>query len=214
MKKRSVVLFLMVLAFVMYDKNIAAQSTIPADTAAVAIDYPAKDTIRKKSKLHHSFFIQADGSFYSMLGKPAAFTEFNINWLINKKYYIGAKCQLLSSKIDIQKKLYYETAAVYPSHVCALLNLGIIFFQQKKFSLNPELSLGWANLKFHSSTAKVTNNYGCGVLAINGVWNAHKNIRIGIGVGGKVVIGQRYEGLKAYEMSGGFGHIFIRVGKF
>ncbi len=190
----------------------AAQGAIDS-THTVVDSFQRVEKVKKP--FHSAGFFQADGSFYSILGKPAAFTEFNLNWLINHKIYVGAKCQLLSTSLDISKYLYDDTTGkVTPTHIAALMNFGVIFFHEKKFSLNPELSLGWGNLNFDKNHKSQKLNYGVGVFSLNGVWNAHKNVRIGLGVGGKAVMGQNFEGLKSYKLSGAFGHVFIRVGTF
>jgi hypothetical protein len=81
--------------------------------------------------------------------------------------------------------------------------------------------VGWADCKFVQPADGLGNpsvekrfNYGIVIPSVNAIWNAHKNFRVGAGVGARAVFGQDYYRLKTYRVSGVFGGVFIRVGTF
>jgi hypothetical protein len=146
-----------------------------------------------------------------------------VNWVINYKYYIGVRYNLLSTPVNVVKllPLIDKSGKVGASHQSASLNFGYIAFAKKRFSVNPEISVGWADCKFVQPADGLGNpsaekhfNYGIVIPSVNAIWNAHKNFRLGAGVGARAVFGQDYYRLKTYRVSGVFGGVFIRVGTF
>lgn len=189
--------------------------------------YSQQDSVQKPffyaKKFHSAFFVQFEGQGAYVFNKVSMISGIGVNWVINYKYYIGVRYNLLSTPVNVVKllPLIDKSGKVGASHQSASLNFGYIAFAKKRFSVNPELSVGWADCKFIQPADGLGNpsvekhfNYGIVIPSVNAIWNAHKNIRLGAGVGARAVFGQDYYRLKTYRVSGVFGGVFIRVGTF
>ena len=185
-------------------------------TQAQPVSQVEKQSFFHSSKFHSACFVQFEGQFSAMLKQPSAIMGVNLNWLINHKIYIGGKYQVQSLPLYVEKYVFSTDFSRIPlKHQSASLNIGYIFFDDKTFSLNPELSAGWSQIVYDVNFGKtIRKNYGLAILGINGIWNAHKNVRVGAGVGGRMLLGSRIDDLKAIQMSGLFGQLFLRVGTF
>lgn len=180
-------------------------------------------------KFHSSAYFQAEGSFYYVLSKPAMLTSFGVTWTMNHKLTIGAKYSILTTKPSVSKYILIaqpDTFPVYPSQMSAVLSVGYIFRSDKKFSIHPELGLGWTNFKFYDYTGTQTSDaigQKSNTLWIHSflfnpsltvVWNATKYFRIGAVVGARGVFGPDYLRLKSYRTGGLYAGIIFRIGTF
>lgn len=190
--------------------------------------FSQQDSVQKPffyaKKFHSACFVQFEGQGAYVFNKVSMISGIGVNWVINYKYYIGVRYNILSTPVNILKLLpHIDTAnRTYVSHQSASLNFGYIGFAKKRFSVNPEISVGWANAKFSQpadvplKTPKVDKNinYAIVIPSLNAIWNAHKNIRVGAGLGVRAVFGENYYRLKSYRVGGVFGGVFLRVGTF
>lgn len=180
-------------------------------------------------KFHSSAYFQAEGSFYYVLSKPAMLTSFGVTWTMNHKLTIGAKYSILTTKPSVSKYILIaqpDTFPVYPSQMSALLTVGYIIRSDKKFSIHPELGLGWANMKFEDYTGTQTSpainqksnslnlNYFVFNPSVSLLWNATKYFRIGAVVGARGNFGSDYLRLKSYRTGGLYAGLFLRIGTF
>ena len=193
--------------------------------------YAEPDTTRhgffSAKKFHSSGYFQGEGSFYYMLSKPAMLTSFGVTWTINHKLTIGAKYSILTTKPTVAKFILVNPpdTAIPASQMSAVLVVGYIIRADKKFSIHPELGLGWANLKFEDYTKTQTTllnektdsrtfNYFLFNPSVSVLWNATKYFRIGAVVGARGVFGENYYRLKSYRAGGLYTGLFIRIGTF
>jgi len=191
---------------------VFAMSTLFAQT-----DSLQTDTLKRKP-LHHAFFIQPEGYGAYVFDRASMISGAGINWLINHKIYIGVRYNILSTPVNVVKllPLIDKSGNVGASSQSASLNIGYIAYWNKRFSFNPEISVGWADAKFTdpSVNQRKVLNYAIVIPSLNGVWNAHKNFRVGASIGARAVFGENYYRIKSYRVGGIFGGIFLRVGKF
>jgi hypothetical protein len=96
------------------------------------------------------FFVQFEGQGAYVFNKVSMISGIGVNWVINYKYYIGVRYNLLSTPVNVIKllPLIDKSGKVGASHQSASLNFGYIAFAKKRFSVNPEISVGWADCKF------------------------------------------------------------------
>jgi hypothetical protein len=141
--------------------------------------------------------------------------------LINKKLYLGAKYNIASTAMrytvysfastidptELRSQIYYQSVT---------LNFGYILFATKKFSFNSELGVGWGECRktTDSKGGAFKLNHFLAVPSVNALWNAHKNFRLGVSLGGRVAYGQNYQLLQSFHASGFYGGVFLRVGRF
>jgi hypothetical protein len=170
----------------------------------------------KSKKFESTAYVQAGVAATQMFNMAAATSHFSLHWVINKKFVVGAHYHLLSSRNDIKKLTYPEsTQNIYAIHHFAGLSFGYIFFSDKKFSLQPEIAAGWANIKYTQFDTIITKrNYGGIIPAVYGTWNATKILRIGIGVNYRLIVGERFKDLTIGNLSGIGGLVFLRLGRF
>lgn len=148
--------------------------------------------------------------------KAAMVLGFNLNWVVNHKFVVSAKYHTLSSRVDVRKTVAETgTGTAYLTHHFAGLSFGYILFHDKKFSLQPELTAGWCSAKFEYPTdIKNRQDYSAIIPAVYGIYNAHKNFRVGAGLNYRMVVGKEAYNLGFAELSGISGVVFIRVGTF
>jgi hypothetical protein len=148
--------------------------------------------------------------------KAAMLVGFNLNWVVNHKFVVTAKYHILSSQLNVRGVVATtDGAPVFLIHHFAGLGFGYIVFHDKKFSLQPELTAGWCSAKFeYPSNTKNRKDYGAIIPAVYGIYNAHKNFRVGAGLNYRAVVGTKGLGISANSLSGVAGVIFIRVGTF
>ncbi len=169
-------------------------------------------------KFRSSAYVQASVSATQWNKGAGAITALSLNWVVNEKFVSTAYFHILSSNEKISP-CYGETGVncdqVPLTHMSAGGGFGYILFPNKKFSLQPELMGGWANAKYSTNdTTTFKANFGMIQPGVNGIWNASKFIRIGIGVNYRMVVGREFRGLNFATMSGIAGLFFIRIGKF
>jgi hypothetical protein len=168
-----------------------------------------------------SFFVQFEGQGAYIFKQAAMVSSASLNLLIKGKFYLGAKYNIASTPIrtevhnfpgtidpiDPTSRVYYQSAT---------LHFGYIVFHDKKFSFNPELGLGWGEVRkpADANGAAAKLNHGVALPALNALWNAHKNFRLGITAGGRVAYGQNFENLQSFQASGFYGGVFFRIGRF
>lgn len=171
----------------------------------------------KASKFKSAGFVGFEMQPTQILKNKAAMVlGFNLNWVINRKFVVSAKYHTLSSRVDI-RAFVDETGSgkAYLTHHFAGLGFGYILFHDKRFSLQPELTAGWCSAKFEYPTdVKKRQDYGAVIPAIYGIYNAHKNFRVGAGLNYRAVVGKQAYNLGFAELSGVSGVVFIRVGTF
>lgn len=178
-------------------------------------------------KFHSSAYFEAEGSFYYMLSKPAMLTSFGVTWTMNHKLTIGAKYSILTTKPTVAKFILVQPpdTAIPASQMSAVLSVGYIFRADKKFSIHPEIGLGWANLKFDDITKTQTTlllektdartfNYFLFNPSVTFMWNATKYFRVGGVVGARGIFGENYYRLKSYRAGGLYAGLIFRIGTF
>lgn len=183
------------------------------------ISFAQNDTIEpffKAKKFESSGYVQAGVAATQMFGKAAATSYFSLHWVVNRKFVVGANYHLLSSGNNIAPLLYPDDKnAITAVHHFAGLSFAYIFFHDKKFSLQPELAAGWANIKYtRFDTVTTKKNYVGIIPAVYATWNATHILQVGIGLNYRLIAGDRYKDLTTKNLSGVGGLVFIRLGKF
>lgn len=139
---------------------------------------------------------------------------FNLNWVINHKFVVSAKYHTLTTTNDLRPIVAQSlNSPIYFNHHYAGLGFSYILFHDKKFSLQPELSAGWASVKFNFD-GKNRHDYGAIIPAVYGTWNATKLFRIGVGLNYRAVVGTKYYNINSMQLGGVSGVVFMRVGTF
>lgn len=172
----------------------------------------------KAKKFHSRGYVGAEGNFSQLLVNKVGFNlGFSLNWVVNHRYVVSAKYHTITSQNNIQS--YVEPSL--PSteipliHHYAGLGFSYILFHKKKFSLQPEISGGWALSRYSVDTLhRARSDYGMIIPALYGTYNASPYFQFGIGVRYNAAIGCKLGDLKSKEMSGVGGLIFIRIGQF
>lgn len=181
---------------------------------------PVLDTaiVKKKKPTTHHFFFQPEGQFAFIFSKPSMIFGIGVNWLINGKIYIGARYNHVSTPVNIVKllPLIDKSGNVGAKSQSSSIYIGYIAWSQKRFSFNPELSIGWADCRFFDPSVNQDKrfNYAIVIPSINGVWNAHKAVKVGVGINARAVFGENYYRVKSYRVGGVGAGVFLRVGKF
>ena len=188
------------------------------------------------ARFNSTFHVQFDGDVTYLFQQPAALTGFQVAWVINHKLSIGAKFDILTTEVRVNKYINsYDTLnggtsnavaiPVHPLSLSGMLNIGYIFRSDKKISIEPDLGLGWSHLSFtdpkigwiDTSEAKVTNfkrSYFIINPSVSMIWNATKYFRLGATVGVQGVFGSDYLRLKTYRIRGVYAGLFLRFGTF
>lgn len=151
-----------------------------------------------------------------LTNKVASQVAFSLNWVVNHRYVVTAKYHTLGSQKDIRDIVVpYSNSAIPLIHHYAGLGFGYVFFHDKRFSLHPELTMGWAAIKFkHPAEEFQRQDYAMIIPAVYGVWNATPLFRLGLGLDYQAAVGQRFYSFKSSYLNGVGGVVFIRVGTF
>jgi len=184
--------------------------------------------LRSQDTAHVPFFaagcFESDGyaefqAVISQLGKsPAGFTGMGVYWVVNHRFVSGLSGFMLASSEGIDQ--YYpvnDTVSDPPSSRIwsAGLSFGYQFFHDKKFSLQPDLYAGWGWFRFTPYGGnELSRHFGVLWPRVNATWNAHKNFRLGLGIGYRAAVGQGIGAVKSTDLGGVTGQIFIRIGTF
>lgn len=172
----------------------------------------------KAKKFHSGAYLAAEGNISQLLVNKVGFhLGFSLNWVVQHRFVVGAKYHTMSSQNDIQR--YVEpgmsSTPIPLIHHFAGLGFGYIFFHDKTFSLQPEISGGWAMARYAVDTAhRGRSDFGMIIPAVYGTYHASPYFHVGIGLSYNAAIGCHLGTLKSKDMSGMGGIIFIRVGKF
>jgi hypothetical protein len=179
------------------------------------------DSSKALKKSTANFFVQFEGEGAYIFKQAAMISGASINLLLNKKFYVGAKYSIASTPIRTAVYNFDETidplnpnSRVY--YQSATINFGYILFHDKKISFNPELGLGWGEIRkpADSNGGIVKLNHGVALPSLNALWNAHKNFRLGVTAGGRIAYGQNFQLLQSFHASGFYGGVFFRIGRF
>jgi len=171
----------------------------------------------KASKFNSKGYVGFEAQATQILKNKAAMVlGLSLNWVINHKYVVSGKYQLLTSRVDVKEKVAPSSGGkIYLTHHFAGLAFSYILFHDKKFSFQPELAAGWSSAKFeHPTGTKYRHDFGAIIPAMYGVYNASKIFRVGIGLNYRAVFGTSFSGLKASDLNGITGVVFIRLGTF
>jgi hypothetical protein len=139
----------------------------------------------------------------------------SLNWVINHKFVLSAKYHGLTTPVNIAASIEpVRTDTVHLVHHFAGLAFSYLIFHDRKFSLQPELAAGWGSMRYTYANEVHRKDFGVLIPAFYGVWNAHKNFRMGIGLNYRLALGASLNGLTSADLSGVGGVVFIRVGTF
>lgn len=147
--------------------------------------------------------------------KAAMNTGLSLNWVINHRFVVSAKYYVLTTPVNIAGSLEpVRTDTVNLFHQSAALAFGYIFFDKKRFSLHPELTVGWGMAKYTLLAKTSRSDFAVIIPAVYGVYNASRYFRLGLGLNYRATAGVSLNGLKSSDLSGVSGVVFIRVGTF
>lgn len=158
-----------------------------------------------------------EGTATYILRKQAVMNlGFNFNWVINHKYVVIAKYHVLTSPVDVQPIVAPEfpDEVINLSHNYGGLGFGYVLFHDKAFSLEPELTAGWANVKYKVEHALYRKNFAMIIPAFSAIYNCSKYFRFGLGVNYQGAAGCKSNGLKDADLSSFGGYLFMRIGTF
>jgi hypothetical protein len=140
---------------------------------------------------------------------------FSLNWVINHKFVVSAKYHVLTTPVNITGTIDpTSTDTVHLVHHFAGLAFSYLIFHDRKFSLQPELAVGWGGIKYVHNGGTFRKDFAVIIPAFDAVYNASKHFRIGIGLNYRITAGASFNGLKDADLSGIGGLVFIRVGTF
>jgi len=186
-------------------------------------------------KFNSTFHVQFDGDVTYLYQQFAALTGFQVAWVVNHKLSIGAKFDILTTEVKINKyintldTIYNGNNAVanyiHPLSMSGMINIGYIFRSDKKISIEPDLGVGWTYMSFtdpkagwidttEAKTVNFISNYLIVNPSLSVIWNTTKYFRIGAVVGAQGVFGTDYLRLKTYRLRGVYAGIFLRFGTF
>jgi hypothetical protein len=67
--------------------------------------YSQQDSVQKPffyaKKFHSAFFVQFEGQGAYVFNKVSMISGVGVNWVINYKYYIGVRYNLLSTPVNV-----------------------------------------------------------------------------------------------------------------
>lgn len=189
---------------------VAGAQIITEDTTSHPPFFAAK-------KFNSKCYVGFEGTATQILGTKAAMNlGLSLNWVINHRYVVSAKYHVLTTPVNIQKKVApdYTRDTIRLVEHFAGLGFSYILFDKKKFSFQPELSVGWGAVKYSHQNKTFRKDFGVIIPAVYGVYNATKYFRFGLGFTAKFTAGASLNGLKDADLLGLGGVIFIRVGTF
>ncbi len=187
----------------------AEAQVIKEDTTTNAPFFAAK-------KFDSKCYVGFEGTATQILKTKAAMNlGLSLNWVINHKYVVSAKYQVLTTPVNIQSKVAESSAdTIRLTQHFAGLAFSYLLFHNKKFSFQPELAVGWGAVKYSHQSKTYRKDHAVILPAVYGVYNATKHFRFGIGLNYRLVAGGSLNGLKDADLSGVGGVVFIRVGTF
>ena len=186
-------------------------------------------------RFNSTFHVQFDGDVTYLYQQFVALTGFQVAWVVNHKLSIGAKFDILTTEVKINKYINsydssYATTPptatpVHPLSMSGMINIGYIFRADKKISIEPDLGLGWTYMSFtdpkagwiDTTEAKRVNfiqNYFIVNPSLSVIWNTTRYFRIGATAGVQGVFGSDYLRLKTYRIRGLYAGLFLRFGTF
>ncbi len=169
------------------------------------------------NKFNSKCYVGFEGTVSQILKTKAAMSlGLNLNWVINHKYVVSAKYNVLTTPVNIQDKVAPDnpTDTIHLTQHFAGLAFSYILFNNKKFSFQPELAVGWGATKYSHQNKTFRKDFAVILPSIYGVYNANKNFRFGAGLNYRLTAGGSLNGLKDADLSGLGGMVFIRVGTF
>jgi hypothetical protein len=179
-------------------------------------DTTTNEPFFKAHKFNSKCYIAAGGSLSQILKSgDAMYLGFSLNWVINHKFVVTAQYTGITSPINIQKIVSPDVPGyITLSHQFVGGGFSYIIFDNKRFSLQPELCAGWGNLKYVYNNDAYRKDFVEIVPAVYAVYNATKFFRFGVGLNYRITAGASVNGLNDADMSGIGGLVFIRVGTF
>jgi hypothetical protein len=236
MSIRLYILVLTLITVLMPATRATAQRPVdPRDSLQALVD-SQPDSMRhgffNAGKFNSSFHAQFEGDLTYIYRQYAAITGFELAWVVNHKLSFGARFDIISSPIKINKFINtYDTInnkipnPIHPLSMAAQIKVGYIFRADKKISFEPNIGVGWTYLSFNdpkvgwldTTEAKRVNfiqNYLIINPAVNMIWNATKNFRLGLVVGAQGVFGTDYLRVKSYRVRSVYAGLFLRFGTF
>ena len=147
----------------------------------------------------------------SNTGMIAAFSGC---WTVNRKYYLGAQYEKVTTSIDIQSLLEKNPhVAVNLNYIMAGLKFGYILFPDKIVSFNPDLSMNWAQAKYAYPAANIYHwNFFMMEPSVNMSINPVPYFSVGAGLAYRLNLGLNLNGVHSSDLNGLNGLVFIRVG--
>ena len=168
-------------------------------------------------KFDSKCYVGFEGTATQILKKKAAMNlGLNLNWVINHRFVVSAKYHVLTTPVNIQSKVAPNNFgdSIQLTHHFAGLAFSYILFEKKKFSFQPELSVGWGVAKYSFQSKIYRKDFAVLIPAVYGVYNATKYFRFGLGLNYRLTAGGKLNGLTDADLSGVGGVVFIRVGTF
>ena len=168
-------------------------------------------------KINSKCYADFEGAVTQILKTSAAMNlGLSLNWIVNHKFVMSAKYHLLTTPINIQRRVAPNDIGnnIPLTNHFAGLAFSYILFDNKKFSFQPELAVGWGAAKYSYLNIMYRKDYSVILPAIYGIYNASKYFRFGLGLNYRLAIGGKLNGLTDADLSGVGGVIFIRVGTF
>jgi hypothetical protein len=165
-------------------------------------------------KFNSKCYVGIEGTATQILKKKAGMTlGLSLSWVINHKYVVTARYNVLSTPLNVQKLVAPDRSDTIPlRYQHAGLGFSYILFHNKKFSLQPELSAGWAMIKYEYAGGTWYRHFGVITPAVYGIYNCTKYFRFGVGLNYRITAGATL--IKDSYLSGIGGMVFMRVGTF
>lgn len=185
-----------------------------ADAQLIKEDTTTNEPFFKAVKFDSKCFVGFEAIPTQILKKKVAMNlGMNINWVINHKYVVSGRYTMLTTPVNIQKQVFPDLSdTINLKYHSAGLGFSYILFHDKKFSFQPELSGGWAYIKYEVNGGTRFRHFGVITPAVYGIYNASKYFRFGVGLNYRATIKATL--LKDSDLSGIGGVVFIRVGTF
>ncbi|MDW8274534.1 MAG: hypothetical protein RMJ53_09930 [Chitinophagales bacterium] len=170
----------------------------------------------KFKKIKSAAYVQAGVSADYVFKNAGAFTHLSLHWLINQKWVASLHYAQLSSQNNISRYTYPNSnKKIFASHMFATFGFGYKLWNERKFSLQPNIGIGWAGLHFRNVENKnIFRHYLTIIPEISGTWNVSKNFRLGTGFHYRIVAGKTFKDINTGTLSGPGINIFMQLGKF
>lgn len=179
------------------------------------------------SDLKSNVFVELGSNFIQVNNNAGVNVDFSINWLINKKMYLGVAYTQIASieertlllQIEPDLPIFTETKVAFRQQSVGARFGYILFHDHKIISFSPDLSVGWANFKFPSLDQSLaqdyeTKHFAAITPALKAVFNVADYFRIGAAIHYRGYIGLNEDYIQGGDLSGLGGGIFFRIGKF